>query len=326
MTALMRSTFLRLAAGTFGLLAAPGIGSATDYPVKQVRIVVPYNPGGPADILARLVAERFTTLWGQPFIVENRPGAGGTVGTEQVVRSRPDGYTLLLSNMSEAVSQSLYKQSFNLATDLQPIANIATTPFLIVVPASLPVSTVADLVKLAKEQPGKLSFASGGSGTVGHVAAELFKQLAEIDVVHVPYKGQAPAVTDVLAGRVAFLFSNPMVTIPYVKGGQLRGLAVTSIVRMPAAPEFPTVSESWREGFDATPWFGLQGPAGMPMDIVDKLSAAVAEMLKQESFQKALTAMGATPTYENPAVFSARIKSDVKKWGEVVASSKATVD
>ncbi len=325
MAALKRSTFLK-ASTAVALFGLPSAVLAADYPAKQVKIVVPYGPGGPADIFARLIAGKLSALWGQSFIVDNRPGAGGTVGTEFVVRSPADGYTLLLSNMSEAVSATLYKQSFSLTKDLQPIANIATTPFLIVVPAAVPAKTVADLVKLAKEQPGKLSFASGGSGTVGHVAAELFKQLAGIDVVHVPYRGQGPAQIDLLAGRVTFMFSNPMVTIPYVKQGQLRGIAVTSTVRMAAAPEFPTVSESWREGFDATPWFGLQGPAGLPKEIVEKLSGAIADILKQEDFQKALAAMGATPMFENPTAFAARIKSDVKKWGDVVIASKATVD
>lgn len=301
--------------------------AAQTYPSRPVRIVVPFAPGGPADILARIVGVQLSEDWRQPVIVENRPGAAGMIGADFVAKAPPDGYTLLLSNMSDAVSVTLYPSlPYDLLRDLKPITPIAMTSFLLVVNPALKVSSVAELIALARAEPGKLAFASSGSGTLSHLAGEMMKSMAGIDMLHVPYKGQAPATNDVLAGRVAITFTNAMVGLPFVQAGKLRALGVSPIQRISVAPDVPTVAESGLTGFDVAPWFGLHAPNGTPDTIVGHIAAEVARVLKIPSIVERLKSMGADPAPETPQAFDARVRSDVEKWGRVVKSSGARPD
>jgi tripartite-type tricarboxylate transporter receptor subunit TctC len=321
-----RRRFLAASAG-LALAGLAGTAAADTWPSRPVHIIVPFAPGGPADILARLVGSRLSDTWGQPVVVDNRPGAAGIIGAEVVAKSPPDGYTLLLSNMSDAVSVTLYpKLPYDLVRDFKPITPIAMTSFILAVHPSLKANSVAELIALARAEPGKLAFASSGSGTLSHLAGEIMKSMADIDMLHVPYKGQSPATNDVLAGRVPLTFTNTMVGLPFVRSGKLRALAVSPIRRIAVAPDIPTVAESGLPGFDVAPWFGLHAPAGTPDDIVRRVAADVDAALKVPEIAGRLKAMGAEPAAETPQAFDARVRSDIEKWGRAVKSSGAHPD
>lgn len=301
--------------------------AAQAYPSRPVKIVVPYTPGGPADILARIVGFQLSEDWRQPVIVENRPGASGMIGAAFVAKASPDGYTLLLSNMSDTINVTLQPSvPYDLLRDLKPITPIAATSFLLVVDPALKVSSVAELIALARAEPGKLAFASSGSGSASHLGGEMMKSMAGIDMLHVPYKGQAPATNDVLAGRVAITFTNAMVGLPFVQSGKLRALAVSPAQRISVAPDVPTVAESGLPGFDVAPWFGLHAPGDTPDAIVSHIAAEVARVLKMPAIVERLKAMGADPLPETPQAFDARVRADVEKWGRIVKSSGARPD
>jgi tripartite-type tricarboxylate transporter receptor subunit TctC len=309
------------------MVTATGAAAAETWPSRPVRIIVPFAPGGPADILARMVGSRLADTWGQPVVVDNRPGAAGIIGAEVVAKAPPDGYTLLLSNMSDAVSVTLYpKLPYDLVRDLKPITPIAMTSFILAVNPSLKAKSVAELIALARAEPGQLAFASAGSGTLSHLSGEIMKSMAGIDLLHVPYKGQAPATNDVLAGRVALTFTNAMVGLPFVQSGKLRALAVSPARRIAVAPDIPTVAESGLPGFDVAPWFGLHAPAGTSDEIVARIAADVDAALKVPEVAERLKAMGADPAAETPQAFDARVRSDIEKWGRAVKSSGARPD
>jgi tripartite-type tricarboxylate transporter receptor subunit TctC len=301
---------------------------AATYPVRPIRFIVPFAPGGGGDIVGRIVGQRLSERLGKPLIVDNRGGAGGTLGTDLAAKDAPDGYTLLLGNVGPlALSPSLYPGlSYAPARDLAPVTMVASFPNLLVSNASLPVKSVQELVAYAKARPGKLNFASAGSGTSTHLAAELFKSEAGIDVVHVPYKGGAAALTDVISGQVAYYFGSLPSSLPLARSGKLRALAVTSLKRSPAAPDIPTVAESGYRGFETSAWYGLLVPAGTPRDIIAKLNAGTMFVLGLPDVKERLAQEGSEPMGNSPAEFGAYIKSEIAKWASVVKTAHVKAD
>ncbi len=310
-----------LAAGTSGALAA-------DYPSKPVRLVVPFSAGGTSDLLARVVAERLGGALGQSVIVDNKPGAGGNIGSDIVAKAAPDGYTLLLGTVgTHAINSSLYKKMpYDASKDFAPVTLVASVPNMLVVHPSVPVKSVQELIALGKAKPGTLSFASSGNGSSIHLSGELFKSLAEVDMLHVPYRGSSPAVNDLLGGQVNMMFDNMPSSLPHVKAGKLRALAVTSATRSPAMPDLPTLAESGIKGYDAAAWFGILAPAGTPPEVVQKLNAEIIKLLKMPEVADRLSAQGAVPTTNTPEQFADYIKSETAKWAKVVKASGAQID
>ncbi len=312
-----------------GLMAAASMSAHAqgNYPDKTVRIVVGFSAGGTTDVVARILAKELTEELGQSFVVENKPGAGSNIGVESVVRAPADGYTLLMMAVTSAINQTLYpKLRFDITKDLAPIALAAKVPNVLVVNPGVPVNTVQELIDYGKKNPGKLNFASSGSGTSIHMAGELFKLETKLDVSHIPYKGSSPAVTDLIGGQVQYMFDNMPSAWPQVQSGKLRALAVTTPTRSPAAPNVPTMQESGFKGFDVSSWFGLMAPAGTPAPIIDKLNAAVLKALANPDVQKKMQDLGAEPQKTTPAEFGAFIKKEVDTWGPVVKASGAKVD
>jgi len=302
--------------------------AAASYPNKPIKIIVPFPPGGATDILARATGFELQKAWGQPVIIENRPGAGGNSGADVVAKAAPDGYTLVMGTVgTHAINMSLYaRMPYDAVKDFDPVVLVAGVPNLLVVHPSVPAKTVAELTALAKSQPGKLNVASSGNGTSIHLAAELYKQMAGVDITHVPYKGSSPAVADLLGGQVQLMFDNMPSSLPHAKAGKLRALAVTSLKRSPALPDVPTMDESGLKGFDATSWFGLLAPAGTPKDIIAKLNAASVKALATPEMRERLAAQGADPIGNSPEQFSVFIKAEIDKWAKIVRASGARVD
>lgn len=300
--------------------AAPAVFAQAAYPTKPVRIVVPFAPGGGVDVTARVLAQRLTEGFKQSFIVENRTGASGIIGTEAVVKSAPDGYTLLAgSQTTQAVVPAIYKDQvrYDTTRDLIPVAEIARSPFLIVVHPSLPVKSVADLIKLAKEKPGQVRFGAASGGTP-HMAGELFKLAAKVDLQFVPYKGEGPAISDAMGGHISLVFSNLPVGLPLARDGKLRGIAVTSAQRVPTAAEFPTASESGLPGFDAFSWFGLFAPSATPREIVVKLNAEAVRGLNAPDTKERMAAQGMFTTTAGVEEFGEFVKKETVRWGQIV--------
>jgi len=311
------------------LLAAVATGAwAQAYPGKPIRIVVPFSAGGTTDLLARAAAQKLTEAWGQPVIVDNRPGAGGNIGSELVARAVPDGYTLEMGTVgTHAINASLYaRMPYDHVKDFAPVIVVATVPNVLVVNPAVPVKSLQDLIAYAKANPGKLNFASPGSGTSGHLCAELFKVMAGVQIAHIPYKGSAPALQDLLGGQVQLMFDNLPSALPHIKAGKLRALAVTTAVRAPALPDLPTVAEAGLPGFEASSWFGLLAPAGTPPDIIAKLNAEVAKWLASPEATEKLLALGANAAGGSPEDFAKHIAAETTKWQKVVKESGARVD
>ena len=312
-----------------GLASAVSFSAAAQgsYPDKSVRIVVGFSAGGATDVVARLLAKELSEELGQSFIVENKPGAGSNIATEYVVRAPADGYTLLMMAVTSTINQTLYPNlKFDVTKDLTAVALGAKVPNLLVINPKVPVNSVKELVDYANKNPGKLNFASSGSGTSIHMTGELFKINTKIDVSHIPYKGSSPAMTDLVGGQVQFMFDNMPSALPLVQSGKLRALAVTSPKRSPAAPDVPTMAEAGFEGFDVSSWFGLMAPAKTPDAVVQKLNAAVAKALAKPELQKRLADLGSTSQAMTSAEFSDFVKNEVKVWGGVVKASGAQVD
>ncbi|ANN78973.1 Bug family tripartite tricarboxylate transporter substrate binding protein [Bordetella flabilis] len=323
--ALLRKAVLTLASVVAaGAISAPAQAA---YPDKPVRVVVGFSAGGTTDVIARIMAKELTEAFGQSFVVENKPGAGSNIGAEYVARATPDGYTLYFVAVTSAINQTLYpKLNFDLVKDFTPIALAAKVPNVLVVNPQVPVKSVKELVDYAKAHPGKLAFASSGSGTSIHMAGELFKLEAGIDVLHVPYKGSAPALTDLIGGQVQFMFDNMPSSWPHVQAGKLRALAVTTKERSPTAPDLPTMAESGFPKFDVSSWFGLIGPAKLPPDVVKALNAAMVKALDKPEVKDAFDKLGAVPGKTTPQEFGQFIQSEVTQWGTVVKASGARVD
>jgi len=301
--------------------------AAQPFPTRPVTVVVPFPPGGGTDVGARLVAQKLSLKWGQPVLIDNKAGASGMVGADVVARAKPDGYTLLVGNVgTQSVNPSLYKKmSYDPDRAFAPVSMIAELPLVLLITPSLPYQSVKDLVAAARSEPGKLSYASSGSGGAPHLAAEIFRKSGGVNMLHVPYKGGGPAVTDLMAGHVDILFATVLESIGHIKSGKLRGLAVSSASRSPALPDMPTVGESL-PGFDTGSWIGMLAPAGTPPALVEKISADVREVLTQPDTRQTLILQGATPLGLTPAAFQARIDADRQRYGRIIRESGITIE
>ena len=307
--------------------ALPAFGQA--WPAKPVRVVVPYPPGGPVDISARLLAPRLQATLGQPFLVENKPGAGGNIGADFVAKSAPDGYTIGMGAIAtHAINPALMASvPYDPIRDFRHLALVVQVPNVLVMNTELPVRSVAELVAYAKARPGKLDFASGSTGSTGHLAGELFKQMTGTFMVHIPYKGAPPAVADLLAGRVHLMFDNLASALPNVKAGKLRALAVTTLKRSASLPELPTLDESGLKGFDMTTWWGLMGPAGMSADVVQRLSAEILAAMDAPEVRERLRAMGMEGSaVRTPEQFTAFVDAERRLYAKLVKQSGAKPD
>jgi len=303
--------------------------SAQTYPAKPVRIIVGFPPGQATDIVARLVADKLTQRLGQTFLIDNKPGAAGIIGTELAIKALADGYTLLFSSSGPlSVNPGLYaKLPYDVVKDLQPIALAATVPLFLVVQPSLQATNVKELVALAKAQPGKINYASGGSGVTNHLVTEMFKSAAGIDLQHIPYKGGPPAVADLIAGQVSMMFETGPGVLPHVRGGKLRALGVGSVNRSAAMPDLPTIAEQGFPGFDGVAWIGFVAVMGTPRPIVDKLSAETAAIMALPDVRERLLTLGSEPAAPNtPEQFGTYIRSEIAKWSKVIKESGAKVD
>ncbi len=317
-----------LAAGLVATAAmAMSSAAMAAYPDKPIRLIVGFSAGGTTDVVARIIGKEMGDTLGQPVVVENRPGAGSNIAASAVARSKPDGYTLYMVAVTSTINQTLYKHlDFNIVDDFSPVALAVRVPNVLVVNPNVPAKSVKELVDYAKANPGKLNFASSGSGTSIHMAGELFKQLAHIDVTHIPYKGSSPATTDLIGGQVDFMFDNMPSSWPHVEAGKLRALAVTTADRSKTAPDLPTMQESGFPEFDVSSWFGVLAPKGTPVEAVDKLNKAIREALAKPEVQARFEDLGAVPADTTPAQFGDFIKSEVNSWAKVVKASGATVD
>jgi tripartite-type tricarboxylate transporter receptor subunit TctC len=309
--------FARLLAAGLIALAAP-YAAAQQYPSKPVRIIVPFAPGGGSDFTARLMAQKLTERYGQSFIVENRAGAGGNLGAELALKAPPDGYTLLLISASYTVNPSVYKLSFDPIKDIAPVIQISGGPYVVAVHPSVPAKTLAEFVNYARAQPEKLAYGSSGNGSVMHVSTAYFLDSAKIKVLHVPYKGTGPALQDTLGGQVQLIFGAVPTTLPHVKAGKLRGLAVTTQKRIAAAPELPTIAESGYPEYEVTNWHGLVAPRGVPREIIEQLNRDINSMLGSEDFKKVLANDGLEPAGGPSSRFAEVLARETARWAKVV--------
>ena len=323
----MKISFCIVAFATLGSVLPAVAADASGYPHKTIRIVVPFPPGGIGDVMSRVFGQKFTDSWNQPVVVENRTGAGGNIGAEIVAKSPPDGYTLVMGNVgTHAVNVSLFsKLPFDPIRDFAPVALVVEADGLLVLHPSIPAKTVKDLIALARARPGQLAYASAGNGTAGHLAGELFKILAKIDLVHIPYKGNVPAITDLVGGQTAMLFATMPTAMPLARAGKLHALAVTGAQRNPAAPGLPAMAETL-PGFEVTNWIALFAPAGTPADIVAKLNTEVMRIMRLPEVQARLVTEGAKSRPNTPAEFAVFVKAEMTKWGKVIRDAGVHVD
>ena len=311
------------------LVACAGTASAqSTYPAKAIRYVVPFPAGGPLDIVARALGQELNKSWNQPIIIDNRPGAGGNIGADLVAKAPADGYTILMGAVStHAINVTLYsKLPYDPVRDFAPITLITSVPNVLVVHPSVPAISVKELIALAKAKPGQINFASGSTGSAGHLAGELFKTMAGVNMVHIPYKGAAPAVVDLLGGHVSLMFDNMSSALPNIKSGRVRALAVTTLKRSPLLPQLPTISEAGLRGFDISTWFGIFAPAGTPPDIVARLNTETVRILNTREMKERLLALGAEPAGNKPDEFAAFVRLEIQKYARVVKASGATAD
>ena len=311
------------------VLAAIVLACATaraDYPTRQIRLIVPFAPGGGTNVLARILAQRLSEKWGQPVVVENQPGASGSIGSKAVERAAPDGYTLVMASTGALMSLATQYEKdgpFDVNAHFAPVTLVADPPYVITVNPKVPAKTVADLIALAKSQKSSLTFGSSGVGAASHLSGELFQKEAGIELLHVPYKGTGAAETDLIAGRIDIMFAPPQTVEPMVKVGKLKALATTGKTRSPLFPNLPTADESGLPGYEAVGWFGLLAPAHTPEDIVQKLNAASVEILKSDDVRERLANLGAEPHPMTPAEYSKFINADLKKWTAVMQTAEA---
>jgi tripartite-type tricarboxylate transporter receptor subunit TctC len=301
--------------------------TASSFPNQPIRMVVPYPPGGPTDITARVVAAEMSKTIGQNIVIDNRPGASGMIGSEMVTKSTPDGYTVLANASIHVINPSVYPDMrFDAIKDFVPITQLAQVPLVLVVPANSPIKSVKDLVEYAKANPGKVNFGSAGSASAQHLAGESFKIAAGIQMQHIPYKGSAPALTDLAGGQLQLMFDSMPSATPMINSGKLRAIAVTTTTRAKARPDLPTIAESGFPGFDISTWYAYWAPKGTPADVVEKLAASAAQALKNPEVIAKYEAMGAEPVGSTPAQFAAYVESEAKKWNDIVKKSGAKLD
>lgn len=308
------------AVGALAVATAAALPALADepYPARPIKIVVPFPPGGAADVFARLIGQKLNEAWSQPVVVDNKPGAGGQIATQSVVKSPADGYTLLVVTVGHAVNPALYtKLPYDTEKDLRPVAALARLPSVLVVNPSLPVKSVADLVALARATPGKLTYASSGNATTSHVAGAMFTSLAQVNMLHVPYRGSAPAITDLIGGQVDVMIDPIASSAPHVKSGKLRALAVSTAARTPLAPDLPTLAEAGIPGYDFSAWFLLIAPAATPEPIVAKLNAAVAQALAAPDVRERFATLGAEPERGSPAEIAAFLGGEIRRMAKV---------
>ena len=300
---------------------------AGSYPGKQIRMIVPFPAGGPTDAIARAIGQKLTETWGQPVVVDNRPGAGGNIGTEIAAKSPADGYTLFIGTVANAINQSLFpKLPFDFVRDFAPVTQNYVTGLILAVHPSLPVTSVRELIALAKARPGELSYSSSGVGGTPHLSGELFNTMAGVKMVHVPYKGSAPAMADLLGGHVQLTFDNMLTVLPQVKAGKLRGLAVTLPTRTPLAPELPTIAESGLKGFEVKSWNGVVVPTGTSKEIIARLNAEIVRILRQPDLKEKFLLQGVELVPTTPEEFGAFIRQDIAKWARVIQLSGARAE
>jgi tripartite-type tricarboxylate transporter receptor subunit TctC len=323
-----RATLAALALAPLATALQAGATTPGEYPDKAVRLIVPFPPGGGADNLARLIMPRVAKALGQAIVIENKPGAGGNVGAEYVARAAPDGYTLLYgTNGTHAINASLYGElRFDPVKDFVPVSRMTEIAAMLIVNPQLPVRTVGELIEYARAQPNRLNFASAGNGTTSHLAGEMFKRAAGIDIVHVPYRGGALAIADLIGGQVQMMIEVMPNAYPLAKDGRVRGIAVSTSTRFPGAPEYPTIAESGLPGFDASAWDGIFAPAGTPAPIIATLNAAIHEALTDPEMVAALRSRGALAAPTTPEEFARYIAASAEKWGRVIRASGAKID
>ena len=310
------------------VLAFGVLDAAAQYPAQPIRLIVPFPAGGPTDIVARPLAQMLGEALKASVIIDNRGGAGGSVGADAVAKATPDGYTLLMATVgTSAINPALYKKlPYDAVKDFTPIALVAAAPVVIVVHPSQPVTDLASLVALAKKMPGKLSYGSAGNGTPGHLAGEAFKRAAGIDIQHVPYKGSAPAVTDLLGGQIQMMFDPLQSVVSHVRAGSLRAIAVSSAARSPALPNIATIAESGYAGFELTAWWGVFAPANLPAPLAARLAGEIEKIVRSDNFRERMSPIGVLPTVQTLAAFGEFQRAELKKWGKAVHDSGATVD
>lgn len=315
----MKRIVIGLTAAALAGAILPALGQ--NYPTKPIRIIAPFAPGGGTDFIARVAAQKLTEAMGQQAIVENRAGAGGVLGAEVGAKSAPDGYTYTLISGSYAVNPSLYKLNFDPVNDITAVIQMSQGPFLVVVHPSLPVKNIKELIALAKAKPNGLNYASSGTGSITHLASALFVDMADIKMVHIPYKGTSPAITDTIAGQTQVLFGSVAATLPQMKNGRFRGIAVTTPKRIEAAPEIPTVSESGLKGYEVILWHGLIAPKGLPKPILDRVNGELNKIVRSKDMQDKLAGDGVSAAGGTPEQFAALIKRDIDVWRKVVQKS-----
>jgi tripartite-type tricarboxylate transporter receptor subunit TctC len=320
----------KLIACLLGAAALPAMAAdiAADYPAKTIRLIVPFTPGGSTDILARLIGQKLTEAWGRQVVIDNRPGAGGNIGVDLAAKSPADGYTLVMGHIGTfGVNPTLYpKLPYDPIRDFQPITLVALVPNMLSVNPSLPAKSVKELVALARAKPGTINFGSGGNGSAAHLAGEYFKLLTQTDIVHIPYRGTAPAVTDLIAGQISMMITGVPPTLQFVKAGRLRALAVATGKRLPLLPDLPTIAEAGVPGYEATQWYGVLAPAGTPRPVINKLNSEIVKAIHGADVREKLAADAAEPVGNTPEEFGAFIKKEIARWAPVVKASGAKPD
>jgi tripartite-type tricarboxylate transporter receptor subunit TctC len=326
-TALLR-IFSPVAVAAALALATSGLASAQGYPAKPIHFIVPYPAGGPLDTVARLLGQKVSESVRQPVIVENKPGAGGNIGADQVAKSAPDGYTILMGAVAtHAINPTLYANiPYDPVKDFAPVTQVASTPNVLVVNPSLPVSNVKEFIAYAKAHPGALNFGSGSTGSAGHLAGELFKAMAGVQMVHVPYKGAGPAMQDLIGGQIQLMFDNLASSLGQIRAGKVKALAVTTARRSALAPDLPTIAESGLPGFDISTWFGVFAPGGTPPEVVQRLHDEFVKALSDPGVRESMLRLGAEPVGNTPGEFAAYIQSEARKYAGVIKASGARVD